>query len=318
MSHHLSGPNLRSPLGDARLDMTDLFAFSAPGDRTVLILDVNPIAPTGGQAFHPDAVYRVNIDTDGDHRADIAYSFVFSAPVDGRQTATVHRATGEQARSHEASGEPILIDAPVQLGSEAPAVESGPYTFYAGLRSDPFFADLDGIVAKFQWTGVDWGADKNVLGIVLEVPDSELGPQPEIGVWGRVSLRQDGRLTSVDRGAHPSLTAYFNAEEAKDAYNAGEPADDWAAYREPWTAVLQHFGGYDRPSAEQALHTVLPDILRYDRSKPPAYPNGRTLTDDVTSARLTMLTNGQVPTDHITPHTDLLPHFPYLGAPHPN
>ncbi|MFJ8477479.1 DUF4331 family protein [Kitasatospora sp. NPDC094011] len=318
MSHHLSGPDLRSPLGDARLDMTDLFAFAVPGGRTVLILNVNPVAPTGGDAFHPDAVYRINVDTDGDHRADVAYSFVFSRPENGRQTVTVRRATGDQARAHEAAGQALFTDVPVNFGAEHPAVESGSYTFYAGFRSDPFFADLDGIVAKFQWTGVDWGADKNVFAIVLEVPDADLGPHPEIGVWGRVSLRQDGRLTSVDRGAHPSLTAYFNAEEVKDAYNAGEPADDWATYREPWSAVLTHFGDYAPQAAEQTLRTVLPDILRYDRSRPAAYPNGRTLTDDVTSARLTMLTGGKVPTDHIGPHTDLLPHFPYLGPPHAN
>ncbi|MFJ6382606.1 DUF4331 family protein [Kitasatospora sp. NPDC092039] len=318
MSHHLSGPNLRSPLDDARLDMTDLFAFTVPGDRTVLILNVNPVAPTGGQAFHPDAVYRINVDTDGDHRADIAYSFVFSPPHDGRQTVTVHRATGDQARDHAAAGQTIFTDVPVNFDTEAATAESGPYKFYAGLRSDPFFADLDGIVAKFQWTGVDWGADKNVFAIVLEVPDAELGPRPEIGVWGRVSVHQDGQLKSVDRGAHPSLTAYFNAEDAKDAYNAGEPADDWDTYRDPWSAVLQHFGEYDPQAAEQALRTVLPDILRYDRAKPAAYPNGRTLTDDVTSARLTMLTGGKVTTDNIGPHTDLLPHFPYLGTPHTN
>ncbi|SCF76089.1 hypothetical protein GA0115254_116079 [Streptomyces sp. Ncost-T10-10d] len=35
MSHHLSGPDLRSPVDDARLDLTDLFAFCVPGDRTV-------------------------------------------------------------------------------------------------------------------------------------------------------------------------------------------------------------------------------------------------------------------------------------------
>jgi len=33
-------------------------------------------------------------------------------------------------------------------------VESGHYRFFVGLRSDPFFADLDGIVKDFQWTGV--------------------------------------------------------------------------------------------------------------------------------------------------------------------
>ncbi|MFG2911417.1 DUF4331 family protein [Kitasatospora sp. NPDC048298] len=181
---HVSSPQRPQPplpLDDARLDMTDLFAFTVPGDRTVLILNVNPVAPTGGQAFHPDAVYRVNVDTDGDHRSDVAYSFVFSPPEDGRQGVTVLRATDEQARSHEALGQELFIDVPVNFGAETTAAHSGPYTFYAGFRSDPFFADLDGIVAKFQWTGVDWGADKNVFAIVLEVPNAELGAHPEIG-----------------------------------------------------------------------------------------------------------------------------------------
>lgn len=317
MSHHLSGPNLRSPMGDARLDLTDLFVFTVPGGRTVLIMNVNPVAPTGGRAFHPDAVYRVNIDTVGDHQAHIAYSFTFSDPADdGEQTLTVHRATGDEARAHEAAGTPLFVDAPVSFGPHPVVTEAGPYMVFAGLRSDPFFADLDGIVNDFQWTGTDWGADKNVFGIVLEMPGMELGAQPEIGVWARVSVHQGGKLTSVDRGAHPSLTAYFNAEEAKDAYNAGEPADDWGTYLAPWTAVLRHTGGYSEELAEEVLRTVLPDILRYDRSEPAAYPNGRTLTDDVTSARLAMISGGKVPTDHIGPHTDLLPEFPYLGTPH--
>lgn len=119
--------------------------------------------------------------------------------------------------------------------------------FFAGLRSDPFFADLDGIVNDFQWTGVDATADKNVFGIVLELPNADLGHDATIGVWARVSLRRDNELMSIDRGAHPSLTAYFNAEDAKDAkdeYNTREPANDWDNYREPWTAVLQHTGDY--------------------------------------------------------------------------
>jgi hypothetical protein len=101
-----------------------------------------------------------------------------------------------------------------------------------------------------------------------------------------VSLHRDGELVSIDRGAHPSLTAFFNAEEAKDQYNTGEPADDWDTYRSPWTAVLEHAGGYTLQEAEQTLRTVLPDVLRYDRARPAAYPNGRTPTDDVISARL--------------------------------
>ncbi|MFE2911752.1 DUF4331 family protein [Kitasatospora indigofera] len=317
MSHHLSGPDLRSPKDDARLDLTDLFVFpAAEAGRTVLIMNVNPFAPAQGEAFHPDAVYRINIDTDGDDVADLAYSFVFSEPADGRQTVTVRRAAGGGARDHAPGGQDVLTDVAVAFGAEPNVLESGGTRFSAGLRSDPFFADLDGIVDDFRWTGNDFGAGKNVFGIVLEVPDGELGDGP-IGVWARVSLRQNGALVSVDRGAHPSLTAYFNAEDVKEKYNAGEPADDWVTYLEPWSAVLAHTGGYGPEEAEKALRTVLPDVLRFDRRRPAAYPNGRKLTDDVTSARLAMVSGGRITDDHIGPHTDLLPSFPYLGHPHP-
>ena len=317
MSHHLSGPNLRSPKDDARLDLTDVFVFpAAQSGRTVLIMNVNPFAPTQGEAFHPDAVYRLNVDTDGDNHADLAFSFVFSAPENGGQTVTVYRANGAEAREHAAGGQVVISDAAVAFGAEPSIVNSNGYRFSAGLRSDPFFADLDGIVNDFQWTGNDFGIDKNVFGIVLEVPDRELGDGP-IGVWARVSLNENGQLISVDRGAHPSLTAYFNAEEVKDKYNAGEPADDWDTYREAWSAVLAHTGGYSAEDAAKTLRTVLPDVLRFDRGRPAAYPNGRTLTDDVTSARLAMVSGGKITDDHINPHTDLLSEFPYLGHPHP-
>ncbi len=205
----------------------------------------------------------------------------------------------------------------MSFGSDPQVIESGQYTFFAGLRSDPFLADLEGIQNDFQWTYTDTMADKNVFGIVLELPNSEVGDNPSVGVWARVSLHRDGELVSVDRGAHPSLTAYFNQEDAKDEYYRGEPADDWEKYREPWTAVLRHTGDYSAEDAERALRVVLPDILRYDRGKPAAYPNGRKLTDDVTSARLSMVSGGKITTDHIGPHADLLPEFPYLGNPHP-
>src|SRR3954447_9704568 len=88
MSNHLSGVDIKFPGGDARLDLTDLFVFQAPDDpgRTVLIMDSNPFMT--GSEFHPDAVYRINIDNDGDVQADVAFTFVFSQPQNGRQTAT--------------------------------------------------------------------------------------------------------------------------------------------------------------------------------------------------------------------------------------
>ncbi|HEX7734778.1 MAG TPA: DUF4331 family protein [Ktedonobacteraceae bacterium] len=317
MSHHLSGPNLRLPEGDARLDLTDVFAFQAstPG-RTVLAMNVNPFAPAQAEAFHPGAVYQLNIDTNHDAAADITFSFVFSQPWEEEQSATIYYATGEEARNHGAGGQKILNQAQVCFDSTVRTVQTDDLRFFAGLRSDPFFADLDGIVNHFKWTGVDSMADANVFGLVLEVPDELLGANPVIGVWARVSLYRAGQLISVDRGAHPSLTAYFNPEEARDEYNAREPADDIANYLEPWARVLQRLGGYTYEEATQTLTLVLPDILRFDRSQPAKYPNGRTLRDDVTSARLVMISGGRITSDHIPPHRDLLHEFPYLGAPH--
>jgi hypothetical protein len=42
MSHHYSGPNIGFPRGDARLDLTDLYAFPKPGDpdKSILIMNV--------------------------------------------------------------------------------------------------------------------------------------------------------------------------------------------------------------------------------------------------------------------------------------
>src|SRR5215469_4191637 len=102
MSNHFTGLSLGPPLGDQRLDLCDLYAFQSPADknRTVIILNANPNA----DALHPDAIYRLNIDTDGDYLTDIAFSYVFSKPQNGRQTVNVFLATGPESRSVEAVG----------------------------------------------------------------------------------------------------------------------------------------------------------------------------------------------------------------------
>ena len=89
--------------GDQRLDLCDLYAFQSPTDpsRTVIILNANPNA----DALHPDAIYRLNIDNDGDALTDIAFSYVFSQPQNGRQTFNVFVAKGAESRSVEAVGD---------------------------------------------------------------------------------------------------------------------------------------------------------------------------------------------------------------------
>ena len=146
MSHHYSGPDYGFPHGDARLDLTDLYAFPKPGDpgKSILIMDVhpsagvNPTGPTTDVPFATDAVYELKIDTDGDLVADIAYRVTFSSDDDGVQTGTLSRITGREAAESGDDGQTILQGAPVSTGREAHVTEGGDYRFFAGWRSDPF------------------------------------------------------------------------------------------------------------------------------------------------------------------------------------
>jgi len=326
LSNHFSADYLKFPGDDRRLDLTDLFVFPAPQapDKTVLIIASNPTsapppieATATGPEFYPGAFYRINIDTDGDARADVAFTFTFSEYENGSQTGTAWYATGADAREPERNGRVIAQSIPVGFGGEAQAVvvdDPGQIRLFAGLRSDPFFADVEGALHGLKWTGHDDFAGNDVDCIALEVPTALLGPGPVIGVWASISRRTDGVLEQMDRGGNPSMNPFINPDGEKNLYNSRQPADDVANYLTPWSELLEK-SGYSPEQAKQAALEFLPDILRYDRTRPVAYPNGRKLIDDVYSYRFGWLTHGNVPPTGLTPHGDLLGHFPYLGPP---
>jgi hypothetical protein len=313
MSNHFSAAMLKFPGDDARLDLTDLFVFASPDNpgKTVLIFDVNPFMT--GADFHPEGVYRINIDNDGDAQADAAFSFVFSESNGGAQTGTVYYATGSQARTPEPVGEVLVEGMPVGFDATAKPVQAGECRLFIGVRSDPFFADGEGAFHDFQFTGDDTFAGKNVLSMALEVPNEMLGPDPKIAVWVTTSVRRDGTLVQVDREGNPSFNPFF-VDELKNKFNAGQPADDVANYLEPWSKLLES-RGYAPAEARDTVLTVLPDLLHYDRNQPAHYPNGRVVTDDVYDVRMAFLTHGRVTSDGVAPHDDYLTEFPFLGVP---
>src|SRR3977135_2465805 len=185
MSNHFTGLSLGPPLGDQRLDLCDLYAFQAPADpsRTVIILNANQHPA----ALHPDAIYRPKLDNDGDCLTDIAFSYVFSKPQNGKQTVSVFVAKGAESRTPEAVGTKIIADAEVSFGPKPNIVKAGSTTFSAGSRSDAFFFDYEGIKNLFDtrggrnftaphlggkspWTGVDSNTDANMFSTVIELP----------------------------------------------------------------------------------------------------------------------------------------------------
>lgn len=319
MSHHYSGADFGFPHGDARFDITDLFAFPKPGDasKSILIMNmhpavaVNPPGPTTDVPFAEKGFYELKIDTNGDLIADIAYRVQFSSAKDGTQTATLTRLEGGEAAG---IGQIILQGAPVSTGKEAKITEPGDYRFFAGWRSDPFFFDTDGAINDLHFTGTDFFLDLDVCSIVLEVPNSVLGNN-KVGLWHRSVDGSSGTWVQADRGARPSQTVFLTGDH-KAAYLGAEPADD-AQFIRVFAHSLEHAGGYSAEEAKRVAGTLLPDILMYDPKLPASFPkNGRALVDDVADTFVTLLTNGKVTTDNVGAHKDLLAAFPYVGPPH--
>jgi hypothetical protein len=214
-------------------------------------------------------------------------------------------------------GHVIFEGAPVSTGREAQVTQAGDYRFFAGWRSDPFFFDTLGALNNFQFTGEDFFAHKSVCSIVLEVPNSVLGPK-EVYLWARTLIRAEGAnqiWVQADRGARVSQTPFLAGEQI-EAYLAGQPADD-ARFVPVFAHALEHTGGYTPEEARRVAGTLLPDLMRYDSTRPACYPNnGRALSDDAVDNFLAILTNGKVTEDKVGPHGDLLDEFPYLGPPH--
>ncbi|MCH9640257.1 MAG: DUF4331 domain-containing protein [Actinomycetia bacterium] len=283
---------------DPRLELRDLYAFQLPAapERTALVLTANP----GGGPMHPDAVYRLAIDHTGDLRNDIAISFVYAPPVDGAQKVDVYLAVGNQASTIAAVGSQLFGGVEVSFGERVTAVESGGFTFASAARSDPSRADT------------------NVIAMIVELPNSYLSAGPAVRIWGRCSILNDRQWVHTDRVGHLSLGDLITDDDMRAQYQAGEPNRDRERWMGQLIEVMTRNGGYTRQEAIDAINTdrTLPDVLTYDPSRPAKYPNGRTLTDDVIGHRRSFLTNGQSPPSGWSPHTDLLPEFPYLGPPH--
>ena len=275
-------------------------------------------APVTGPEFYPGAVYRINIDTDGDNHADVAFTFVFSEYENGRQTGTAWYATGAQARQPEPAGE-VLSRRPSRSASTARPSPSRP----AGSGCSPGCAATRSSPTSRAPCTASSGPGTTTSPTTTSTPSRWRCPTTcsaarSIGVWASISRHRDGVLEQLDRGGNPTINPFINPDGEKNLFNSRQPADDVANYLGPWSAILQNAGGYTPEQAKAAALEVLPDILHYDRTKPATYPNGRVPTDDVYSMRFAWLTNGKVPPSGLKPHDDLLAEFPYLGPPNPS
>ena len=228
---------------DPQIDATDLYAFVSPDapDTVTMISNWIPFQePAGGPNFYQwgeGVQYDVNVDNNGDAKADITYRWTFktttkngdtflynTGPVSsiGDDTLNVSQTYTLERIAGGGKGEVLLADAPVapsnvgkasmpdyaKLRNEAvKSLTKGTGKSFAGQADDPFFLDLrvfDLLYgADLSETGDDTLDGYNVNTLALQVPKADLaasgdaGANPVIGLWTTAS-RPGTRVLSDD------------------------------------------------------------------------------------------------------------------------
>ncbi|HEY3139808.1 MAG TPA: DUF4331 domain-containing protein [Acidimicrobiales bacterium] len=174
MSSHREAPSISK---DPVADNTDTYAFVTPNNTVAIITSYLPSqAPAGGPNFYEfgdDVTYQVNIDNNGDGRADVIYQFKFTTvntnpntflyntgPIDSltsanwnrRQTYTVTKITrqGDVRLARNLACPPCNIG-PRSTPNYSDLADAATYSLdsgekvFAGQRADSFFVDLGSV-----------------------------------------------------------------------------------------------------------------------------------------------------------------------------
>jgi len=317
---HLDAPLVQA---DSRTDINDLYAFRSPerGRNVVLAATVNPLAGVDNPTtFHPDAVYRFFIDTDGDARKDGLIRVTFSdVKPNGRQRVNISGAAG---RGRGWTGQEIRLPG----GGKA----------MAGVFDDPFFFDLQAFQDQVKGAGgprtfcdgneTDFFAGLNVSGIVLEVPRAKVTDgTPSIGVWTDTKTSA-GR---IDRMGRPAINTVLINDGNEDRFNKTRPHRDLERFGPQVEKNLLFLSGldgsgYTPAEARTVAEVLLPDVLTIDTSSADGFLNGRQLADDVIDAELAIVTGSLGANDSPVLESDCVDAndaafadtFPYLAPAH--
>lgn len=312
----LAADHLDSPAVSANgaVDITDLYAFSVKhGNSTAFILNVNPgagVLPNSGTTFGPGVDYYIKIDTNGDLKPDITYKYRFGAPSGGVQSLNVWR-NGVKIGSGWTGSDTLL---------------AGGGRTTAGPFDDPFFFDLDAFKGEVLGSGngrsfcdggtTDFFQGLNVSGIVLRVPNSQLGGNGQnLGIWATTEALRGGKRIQLDEMGRPAINTVFNNANAshfdREAFNRSQPAEQAAlGFQAHAQDVLTALGAAD-PAGLAAV--LIPDTLTYQTGNMSGFLNGRRLTDDVIDAELNLVTNGGITTDCIGNDSAFPSAWPYLA-----
>lgn len=299
MSDHFSGPRaIAGPAGD----ICDLYAFPSPErpGHLVLVLDVLPNA--SHNSYFSEAIvcrFRLRPVTIGGVGATAAFPFagedkeiVFSCHFEAPQLGGAGVPPVQEGWCVAPSGETTRFRVNDEQGASSDGLR-----VYAGLRAEPFFLDVQGLIESqktgrlaFKEVGTNFAVGFNVLSIVVEVDcrpwlssGSLLGVVGETVVAGKLPIR-------IERIGRPEIKNVIlqlkqfdkvNRDlEVRDLYNLEDAfhmsKDYGGVYRARMNANLamndRLDGKTDWPLGADGVHPLtellLADYLVVDITKP--------------------------------------------------
>src|SRR3984885_5852702 len=338
MSHHFDTIQAKE---DPRLNCCDLYLFQGMPGTTVMAMTCNADARISSpDAFHPEGLYAVRFDTNGDAKEELAFKFRFGEPNHAGgdehrhvQSYTVTRAVGDEIPG---GGGTLIAN-----GITGETAVAGEVRAFAGLVPElwaadafAFFTTLTNLFSEDKYDPKTWNhrenlfQNRNVMAIVLEVPNGMIG-EGGIAAWATISLFGHAPEVQICRWGYPLITHLFlsnpSTPELTARYHAGSPADDKSTIGPAIAAFTARLSARAGETAdpedygERVAAMLCPSLLPYKLGTRAEFSaarfNGRYLTDDAYDAMLSIATNTGVK-DGVGPDSSRSRQgFPYYGEP---
>ena len=281
-------------------DLTDVFAFPNPSNAAniVLVMNSHGLIPAGqNPGFDNRVLYQFKIDNNGDYVEDLVIQFRFNG-------------VGPNQRVVMAGPmKPFMAGTTSIFGRPNPRTGTINQTFtpltgvnvFAGVRSDPFFFDLNQFLTIFPDRGTsltgtqvdfpsimaantpqaggfrppgqaaDFLANLNVNSIVIEMPKAMLG-NGMIHLWETTSIPTGGpafTYTQQDRLARPVVNEVLATITARrhEVNNKINPTDDAGQLKNDIETYLTFPAGRSRAIKDVIEAVLIPDTMMIDLSQ---------------------------------------------------
>lgn len=337
MSHHF---DTKLAQDQPNLNLCDLYLFTGKPGTTVMAITVNPdVGLSTPDILHPEGLYAIRFDVDGDAREEVVFKFRFDAATHAPDCEEQHV---QHFKVIRASGEAINGDSGDLLveGETGSALERSDIRAYIGTVPELFAGDAAALHSFLNAFHKDhkydadaflnrknFFAQRNVTAMVLEIPTSLIG-HGKVHCWATISLFGHAPEVQVQRWGLPLLTHLFlSAREGwQEKFNTSSPADDLRLFAKPIAEFARQMVTYAQSATdpfeygEQVAARLCPAMLPYELGTPARFDqssfNGRPLGADAMDVMLTLATNQPLSDGAVPDQSRIRDEFPYFGDPY--